>query len=414
MPITTESEVRPAGVPGQVGSAPSAELKVKPKRSHSRKVLLLAFAAVGIAGAYAYYAYSHHGTSQTTVLTAAVSYGDIENSVSASGTLQPKRYVDVGAQVSGQLKKLHVARGDRVNSGDLIAEIDPQSYLNDIDAQTAQINNLKAQLKEKEATLWLKRSVLTRSEGLRTINAASGADLETAQADVNVTEAQIESLNAQIAQAQYQLSGYKLSLTYTKIYAPLSGRVVSVSYNEGQTLNANQSAPVLLRIADLDTMTVQAEVSEADVPKLKLGMDARFNTLGQPDRAIPGRLTEIEPTPQTTNNVVLYYALFDVPNPDGSLMIDMSTEVFFVAGSVKHVLTVPYSALSAIKDGSAHVRVIDDTGKANQRTVSIGLTNRVSAQVLSGLSEGDKVVVATANSDASANKDSGLGGPPPF
>src|SRR6185503_17485715 len=129
---------------------------------------------------------------------------------------------------------------------------------------------------------------------------------ESAEANLQVIDAQIDALRAQIQQIESNLKADQANLGYTKIFAPMAGTVVDIIARQGQTLNANQQAPIILRIADLSTMTVVTQVSEADVAKLKLGVAAYFTTLGQPDRRRIGKLRQILPTPQVVNNVVLY------------------------------------------------------------------------------------------------------------
>ncbi len=210
-------------------------------------------------------------------------------------------------------------------------------------------------------------------------------------------------MQAQAKQAQSTLDADRANLGYTKIYAPMDGTVVSLTAQQGQTLNASQTTPVLLRIADLATMTVWTQVSEADVPRLKLGMGAYFTTLGDQEHRWQGKLLQILPTPDVVNNVVLYPALFDVTNPDGTLMTQMSAQVFFVVDSVKNAVTVPVAALHPVK-GDAEtaqkpdspdakpytVRVLKTDGKEARRAVWIGVMNRVSGEVLSGLQPGGR------------------------
>ena len=150
-------------------------------------------------------------------------------------------------------------------------------------------------------------------------------------------------------------------------------------------------------------MTVKAQVSEADVSKLKIGMDAYFTLLGQPGKRYTGKLRQIQPTPDIENNVVLYYALFDVPNPDGDLMISMSAQVFFVQSAAKNVLVVPSAAVqqpgvraARAADGAGHkaeVTVVTPPVHQETREVEVGIRNRVSAEIKSGLKEGELVVV---------------------
>src|SRR6185503_1234298 len=250
---------------------------------------------------------------------ATVGRGDIEDTVTALGNLQPRDYVDVGAQATGQLKKLYVDIGSVVKQGQLLAEIDPQVASAKVAQDEGNLANLKAQLADKQAQLSLAKANFTRQTGLNAADATSKADYDGAVQAAGSAAAEVNALKGQIVAAQSQLDGDKDTLGYTKIYAPISGTVASVSIKQGQTINSVQQAPTIMRIADLKTMTVWTQVSEADVPKLSVGMPAYFTTLGNPDKRWYGKLQQIQPTPTITNNVVLYTATFDVANPANEL-----------------------------------------------------------------------------------------------
>lgn len=383
---------------------------------------------------------------------ATVERGDIEDVVTATGTLQPRDYVDVGAQVSGQVKKIHVEVGSVVKAGDLLAEIDPTVYLSRVDAARAQLRSLRAQRKDRESQLLLAQIQLRRQTALMAEDATTTESLQIAQAGLKSAEAALEALNAQIDQNESSLRADEANLQYARILSPMGGTVVSITARQGQTLNTNQSAPVILRVADLSTMTVQTQVSEADVSRLKLGMDAYFTTLGGQGKRWYGKLDKIEPTPTVTNNVVLFNALFDVPNADGLLMTQMTAQVFFIIAQAKDVLHIPMGALSVARaqraaqrsagaaDSSAPpaasgsprsdvagadsgqragrrppnaqgddrgprqatIKLLKADNTLEDRLISIGVTNRVQAQVLSGLEEGDKVVSGLAGNTGGA------------
>lgn len=383
--------------------------------------------------------------------TEVVARGDIENLVTATGTLQPQDYVDVGAQVSGQLEKLHVDVGSEVKAGDLLAEIDATVYAAKVDATRAQLRNQKAQLLDRESQLKLAEINFKREKNLFAEDATTSESLETAEANLQSARAQLNSLQAQIEQIESTLRVEAANLNYAKIYAPIDGTVVSITSRQGQTLNTNQMAPTVMRIADLSTMTVQTQVSEADIGKLKKGMPVYFTTLGSQGRRWYSKLDRIQPTPEILNNVVLYNALFEVPNDQRLLMTQMSTQVFFIESQAKNVVLVPMSAISfapprgtrargdrpgedarsdrqdkpqenvradrpqitdeqktewqkrretkeentegaANAERRATVKVMSDAGKIEERRVIVGVTNRVQAQIIEGLAEGEKVV----------------------
>lgn len=397
-----------------------------------RRALLILVPALVAGGWYAWPQVFGKRDPLTAYQFSTVQRGDIEDVVTATGTLQPRDYVDVGAQVSGQLRKIHVEVGDTVNAGDLLAEIDPTVYRARVDASRAQLKNLRAQLKDREAQLALAQIQLRRQRALMAEDATTKESLQTAEAGAKSAEAQLEALRAQIEQIESTLRADEANLQYARILSPMAGTVVSITARQGQTLNTNQQAPVVMRIADLSTMTVQTQVSEADVSRLKLGMDAYFTTLGGSGKRWQGKLEKIEPTPTVTNNVVLYNALFDVLNPDGLLMTQMTAQVFFIVSQARDVLLVPMAALSqgaprapqpspsaapANANGAGRgmgagagqgrsggvaaagtgprqgtVKVADERGGVQERKVELGVANRVQAQVLSGLAEGERVV----------------------
>jgi len=388
-------------------------------------------------------------------LTAEVQRGDIENTVTAAGSLQPSHSVDVGAQVSGQLEKLFVEVGDTVEQGQLLAQIDASVKEQQVAASRAGLTALEAQRTGRKAAVRLAQANAERQERMLRERATSQQDFDTAFNSLISAQSSLAQLEAQIQQSRASLASDEAELGYTKIYAPMAGTVVSVAIKEGQTLNAAQTAPTVLTIADLSVMTVETQVSEADVSKLENGMPAYFTTLGSGERRWRGQLEQVLPIPTVNNNVVLYTGLFDVPNGDGTLRSSMTAQVFFVTSSARDVLTVPVAALTyrrgpgpeavkeagdapgpggsrppsgsdfkppeqgerpsfrraalreSAKSGSprrrATVRVIAEDGSEEVREVVVGVTSRVSAEVISGLEEGERVVAGIVQAAGRAN-----------
>ncbi|MGR7922805.1 efflux RND transporter periplasmic adaptor subunit [Zobellella denitrificans] len=362
-------------------------------------------------GAYVFSDRLFGGKAASAPVTVAVLQGELVDQVTATGVLQPSDYVDVGAQVSGQLKVIHVEVGDKVRAGDLLAEIDPTVYLAQVDASRAQLRNQRAQLKDREAQLTLARLQHRRQQNLMAENATSREALQTAEAGLRSAEAQIEALKAQISQTESSLRADEANLDYARIYAPMDGTVVSIEARQGQALNATQQAPTLMRIADLATMTVQARVSEADVGKLGPGMKVYFTTLGEPSRRWYSTLRKVEPSPVVENNVVLYNALFDIDNPQGRLMSQMTTQVFFVLAEAEDVLLVPMSALTFPdrRDRSqAEVRVLTAAGSLETRRVEVGVSNRIQAEIRDGLALNEQVVLNVAPATADSRSGGGI------
>lgn len=347
-------------------------------------------------------------------LTATVERGRVEKTITALGILEPKEYVDVGTQVSGQLQRLHVDTGDAVTKDQLLAEIDPKVYESRVRTARAEMENMKAQLVLQRAELQLARQRADRNQRLYEQKAVSEDTFEASKTEVTVAEARITALQAQIDSAQATLDGDITNLGYTKIYAPMAGTIVSVSAIEGQTLNANQTAPIIVRIANLGTMTVRAQVSEADVVRITPEMPAYFSTLGMPERRWRGSVRKILPTPETVNDVVLYSVLADVDNVDGALMTSMTAQVFFIQGSAYNALRVPASALKPMKKtqtGTYAVELMTRKGP-ERRQVEVGLVSRTHAEILSGLEEGQQVIVGMAMPEgpAQARGPAGAGG----
>jgi membrane fusion protein, macrolide-specific efflux system len=400
--------------------------RILPQRWGTRAVAITAVLALTAAGIYGARAWTADAAGAGQVTVGTVQRGDLEDTVTATGILQPRDYVDVGTQVSGQLKALHVEIGSKVKTGQLIAEIDPTVYLTKVEADQAQLRTQQAQLQDKQAQLTLAGQQHQRQVNLMKDNATTQDALQTAEATLSSATAQIGVLKAQIEQTQSTLRGDQASLSYTKIYAPMSGTVVAQSAKQGQTLNANQQAPIIVRIADLSTMTVQSQVSEADVSSLRPGMPVYFTTLGEASKRWDGTLRQINPTPETVNNVVLYDALFDVDNHDGRLMTQMTAQVFFVAAEAKSAVLVPVGALRPAGAGTAErrrgdradaaagdprtrlansaavVQVVKSDGTLAPRDVRVGLVSRVSAQILSGLQPGERIAVGQRTAAAPA------------
>jgi macrolide-specific efflux system membrane fusion protein len=360
----------------------------------------LILAACLVAAAFIGWHWLGESGSTARFLTAPVGRGDIENTVLSAGTVQPYEYVDVGAQTSGQLKSLKVQLGDKVTKGQLLAEIDSVISASKVAEAEATLAGLKAQRAAKKEKLALALLQKSRSEELQRQGAQAASDGEIAESNYKLAREGLALLDAQMTQARAALQTARANLDYTRITAPMAGEVVAISAREGQTLNASQQAPTLLRIAALDTMTVWALVPEADVSRLRLGQDVYFTVLGQSERRWHSRLRQILPSPEIVANVIFYNALFDVPNPLRDLKVQMTAQVFFVLDQAKNALYVPLSALTAAKSGKADhyvVRRLGANGQIEHRPVRVGITNAISAQILAGLDEGDTVIVGEAD-----------------
>jgi membrane fusion protein, macrolide-specific efflux system len=344
-------------------------------------------------------------------ITSPVTKMNIEKTVLADGTISAFKQVSVGAQVSGQIKKLYVELGDEVKQGDMIAEIDDLKQSNDLKQSEASLNSLEAQREAKKARLV--NYQLTYDRQLKLINKGVGiqSDLDAAKAELKAIKADITSLNADIVKAQVAVDTAKVNLGYTKIRSPIDGVIVAIPVNQGQTVNSVQSAPTIVKVAQLDKMTVEAQISEADVVNVKKGMPVYFTILGQPNRRFDGlTLRAVEPAPDsintesnslssssTTKSAIYYNGLFDVDNPDNTLRISMTAQVYIVLAEAKDVLTIPSQAIQKnIDNDKAIVYVIDKQNDIEEREVSLGINNNINVEIKSGLKEGEVVVVSSA------------------
>ena len=350
-----------------------------------------------------------------TLETMTVQRTGIESTVSALGTLQPQRYVDVGAQVSGQISRILVQPGDNVAKGDLLVEFDPSIQQAEVDTDRATLQSLRAQLAERQAELTLAQQKVNRQRRMAADGSTRMEDFQTAEANLKIAQARVQSLTAQIEGAASRLKGSEAKLGHTRIYAPMSGTVVTLDAREGQTLNAAYQTPVVMRIADLSRMTVWAEVSEADIGRVKVDMPVYFTTMGLMDaqgqpRRWESTLRQVLPAPPNkpvtaaagaggqegaqpaSGKVVAYTALFDVDNADGALMPQMTARVFFVSAAASHALVVPLAALKPTADRNTFEAQVLENGSQRQRTVKVGVRDRLQAEVVSGLNEGDVLV----------------------
>lgn len=383
----------------------------KPRSKVQRYVLI---AVVVLIIAYGVRAAFFSAPPPPTFAVAEVTRGNLEDSVLASGTMDAIERVSVGAQATGQLKSLKVALGDRVKKGQLVAEIDDLTQQNELRNAQAALQTRRAERAAKVATLKQAELAFRRQRQMLAADASSREAYETAEATLGVTRADISSLDAQIVQAEIQVDTAKVNLGYTRIVSPIDGVVVAVVTKEGQTVNAFQSAPTIIKVAQVATMTIKAQISEADVTRVKPGLPVYFTILGEPDQRYQATLRAVEPAPESiqkddatasltgsgsgsTSAAVYYNGLFDVPNPDEKLRISMTAQVSIVLGEARDAVVVPASALGKRgEDGRYAVRVVDKANQTETRQVKIGMNNNVQAQVLEGLTVGERVVSADA------------------
>ena len=366
-------------------------LKAQRGLMRRRGLWVVALLLVAVVGALGYH--WSFGKAKVRYATAAVERGDVESTVVAAGIVQPTNYVDVGAQTSGKLKSLKVNRGDQVKVNQLLAEIDPALADTALTSANAALESMTAQRSLKQAQLVLAKAEELRNDELFAGRLISTSDRDITRAAYDVAFADAASTSAQMKEAAAAIDTANANLGYTKITAPMAGEVVSISLLEGQTLNANQQAPNILRIADISTVTVWAQVSEADIVRVRPAQDVYFTILGDP-RRWSGKLRQILPTPELINNVVFYDVLFDIPNPERVLKIQMTAQVFIVLAQAKGVLLIPAAAIGSAGEGAEiKVRVLKTDGSVEERAIKIGIKSEISAEVKEGLNEKELVII---------------------
>ena len=400
----------------------------------SRRFWLIASALLLLAGASVYLLKPRAAAPR--LLTATARIADLEDSVLASGAIEAFEQVSVGAQVSGQLKTLKVALGDDVKKGQLVAEIDSLTQQNALRTAESELAKVEAQKRAKQALLRQYELAFERQKTMLAQDAGSRGDYEAAEATLATTRAEIAALDAQIRQAAISVDTARVNLAYTQIASPIAGKVVAIVTKQGQTVNANQSAPTIIKVAQLDRVTVKAEISEADVTRVKAGQRVYFTILGEPDRRYETTLRYVEPASTTiadstsssstssstssnssssSSTAVYYNGVLDVANPENKLRIAMTAEVNIVLGEARGALTVPSTALEKVDAarGRYRVRVLGADQRIEPREVRVGMNNKVDAQILEGLREGDQVVIGEASA-SSETSSSARRGPPPM
>jgi macrolide-specific efflux system membrane fusion protein len=415
--ITSKGDAAVLAGPAAANAKPA---KTVQRRGRGRGRWWLLAAVVVAAAAGGWYFWQGNQTAQIAAApaTVAVTRADLQQTVLANGMLQANSLVSVGAQVSGRIDKLDVKLGDVVKKGDPIAEIDPSDQQNAVKSAEAALASVTAQLHSQQATVAQAQASLDRSNQLSTKGLVSAADNETAKAALQTAQAQIEVLQAQLQQASIAVDNAKLNLSRTEITAPSDGTVVSVLVDEGQTVNANQTTPTIVKLADLNTMVIKAQISEADVPRVKPGQAVYFTILGEPNNKISATLLSIEPAPDSiatetattvssSTSAIYYNGLFAVPNPDGKLRIDMTAQVTIVLAESKNALTVPSAALTQTARGYV-VAVYNPASRTTERRqVTVGINNNVTAEITSGLKEGDLVVTTGTSGTGTTGQASG-------
>ncbi|EAH6568918.1 efflux RND transporter periplasmic adaptor subunit [Campylobacter coli] len=371
----------------------------------NRVVLIVVILALFGVGAYFIF---FNDNEKITYLTQKVKKIDISQTIEAVGKVYAKDQVDVGAQVSGQIIKLYVDVGSHIKQGDLIAQIDKDKQQNDLDITKAQLESAKANLESKKVALEIASKQYQREQKLYAAKASSLENLEIQKNNYYSLKASVAELNAQVIQLEITLKNAKKDLDYTTITAPIDGVVINVAVDEGQTVNANQNTPTIVRIANLDEMEIKMEIAEADVNKIKIGTELEFSLLNDPQKTYRASIASIDPadtevsdssssyssSSSSSSNAIYYYAKFYVQNKDNFLRIGMSIQNEIVIASVKDVIAVPTYAIK--NDAKGYYVEILQNQKAVKKYVKFGIKDSINTQILEGVDENEELIISSS------------------
>ena len=364
-----------------------------------------------VAAGAAYYFFSSNSKQETTYLTESVTRGNVEKTVVASGSVESVNEVDVGAQASGKITKLYVKLGQEIKKGEMIADIDSTTQINTLNTKKAALVSYQAQLKAKKTAYDVALSSYNRLSKLYMQKATSLDSVNTAKSTLDNAKAEMEVIEANIKQAEIEVNTAETNVGYTKITAPMDGTVISVPVSEGQTVNANQTTPTIVTIADLSKMKIKPEISEGDITKVKAGQEVSFTILSDSQTVYHSVIDSVDPANTTitdssstssstnssssssTTSAIYYYANVLIDNPDRTLRIGMTTENNIKIANAKDVLLISNMAIQK-RDGKSVVNILNDKNQPEQREVETGVQNDFHTEIKSGLNEGEKVIVS--------------------
>lgn len=388
------------------------------------KTALKLVIAAAIVGGLAWAGYSRFKPKEEiSYITETVKRGKIAQTVSATGEIASSHLVEVGSQASGQIKQMYVKIGDVVKKGDPIAEIDSTTKINTLNTQKARLASYQAQLASARISLKTAQRKYERYRALVVEGAVSQIEMDDVEDALASARSRIKELEALINETQISINTAQTDIGYTHIVAPADGTVVALVVEEGQTINASQTTPTVVQIADLSMMTNKMQIAEGDATKVKAGQTVSFTILSEPDAPINTTLDSIDPglttmsqgsysnSTDTTSNAIYYYARATVPNPDGKLAIGMTTQNTIEIASANNVLIVPTIAIKT-RDGKKYVRVLDANRQAVEREVQTGLKDSMNTEIKSGLNEGDQIIMSEMGATEKSKATSGNMGPP--
>ena len=379
--------------------------------------ILIILLILGVGGYFVYDKFFNIKDEKVEFITKKAKKGSFSKKVDATGEIFATELIDVGAQVSGQIKKLYVKLGDQVKKGDMIASIDSSTQQNSIDNKEAQLAIYKAQLESAKVSLNIAKTQFDRENALFSKNATSKQEFESAKNTYSANSAKIKELEAQIKQTNIELSTAKINLGYTKITAPRDGTVVSVQVEEGQTVNANQTTPTIVNIADLSHVKMKMQIAEGDITKIKVGTPVEYSILSEPTKKFQTTVSSIDPglttlsdgsygssssskssysSSSSSSSAVYYYAQSIVDNKDRILRIGMTTQNELLIANVEDAIIVPSIGIKKDENGT-FVYLLKD-GKPVKTAVKTGIKDNLDTQIISGINEGDEIITSQGSS----------------
>lgn len=324
-------------------------------------------------------------------VTAKVEPANIQNSVTATGTIEPVTSVTVGTQVSGIVSKLYVDYNSEVKKGQVIAELDKTNL-------TSELNTAKANLSSAQSALDYQQANYNRYQTLFKKGLIAATDYESARLSWQQAKEQVSTAQEQVRRAQTNLS-------YATITSPIDGIVLSKSVEEGQTVAASFNTPELFKIAkDLTNMQVVANVDEADIGNVKAGERVSFTVDAFPEDVFEGHVTQVRQEATTTNNVVTYEVVISAPNGDMKLKPGLTASVTIYTAERQGVLSIPSKALrfTPTQETVGDKKIVDSKGKNKVWTlegntltahdVQIGMSDGTHTEILGGISQGKDII----------------------
>lgn len=374
----------------------------KPKKKF-KKLIFFSIIILIILATLIFYFLKYKKDQQVAPETITVQRGNITEVVKATGEVYATELVSVGAQVSGQVQKLYIKLGQEVEKGDLIAEIDSKTQLDKLNTAKAEIESAKADLAARKMALETSKKNYQRKLKLFQQDAGSKEELELAENQLKQDQSSVESTQFRLKRLQIDVNTAQTELGYTQIRSPLTGTVVSLPIEAGQTINFAQTTPLIAMIANLDKMEIRMQIAEGDYTKLKPNMGVRFSTLANPNIKHKGYVLSIDPALVTltkgtynekgenANSAVYYYARMIVENTERVLSIGMTTQNDIVVNEKNNIITVPKTAIYD-NDGEVSVSIYTKDKKIQNRKIKTGISDFNQIEVVQGLKEGEKIL----------------------